>query len=750
MDSQTNNVNPCDSITSPRKLQEMTSPDGNGDVTSVSGISMKKYEDQLIGLRKENFNLKLRVYFLEERLGSGAPPAVQGLLEHNVRLQVELEELKRQLNEKQDLLAAAAKVIDALEQQGSVSMDSEDCSSTDNAFRGQVKHLDMQTETEDSMKLAETDNPPHCSTTNEEDGLDSMKADMQNETSRLKQEHLSACQMIGQCMKRMQQQERQIKKLQKNQQIMESSTEKLTKYEDILKCKEEHIQDLENKLKELQAHGMLQNEQDYERSSSKNLQELLTKRLQGLAFFLDRLLSHKCVLGEEKKRLAKSLLEQSLALPVGLQLDETMAPTELTMDESGLDVSQVLNLEDLTLMFGHHNLCDVDGDRVERKCNSTWPLHADAPSESECWSEPDRNVSLARIGLKDVKIDAKVNSSDEPRHKARRNRSFITSRVDESDRRLTLENGLREELNSIKEEKEYLEENLRCQLENDKIKSKEIEKLREQITLMQVEKDKLSTVAEEEKNKNRETCTKYHLCLQKLEELEIKCKHLETSLEASVENVNKLRSDFEEKERVLLLKYNEAEERFNAVRDTERSLQRQLDEAALQASQAALERTRSQHERMKAESETEHLRVQVQDADRARREAEIKIITLEDKINEMHIECDNLQKKMLSVQGNGSSEEELRSTSPDQGIDSDRLSSLELTDGNQLSLNELISENKILRQKLARTKSALADTLGQLGASNTRKKRVQLAICREIHKTQGVLRQARDRLESHQ
>lgn len=39
------------------------------------------------------------------------------MLEHNVRLQVEVEELRRQLSDKQELLAAAAEAIDVLEQQ---------------------------------------------------------------------------------------------------------------------------------------------------------------------------------------------------------------------------------------------------------------------------------------------------------------------------------------------------------------------------------------------------------------------------------------------------------------------------------------------------------------------------------------------------------------------------------------------------------------------------------------------------------
>lgn len=59
-------------------------------MTTASGISLKQYEDQLNGLRKENFHLKLRIYFLEEKLGSGSPPAVQ-VNQNNVRTQCTVE-----------------------------------------------------------------------------------------------------------------------------------------------------------------------------------------------------------------------------------------------------------------------------------------------------------------------------------------------------------------------------------------------------------------------------------------------------------------------------------------------------------------------------------------------------------------------------------------------------------------------------------------------------------------------------------
>lgn len=35
----------------------------------MRGRSVKEYDEQLTALKKENFNLKLRIYFLEERMG---------------------------------------------------------------------------------------------------------------------------------------------------------------------------------------------------------------------------------------------------------------------------------------------------------------------------------------------------------------------------------------------------------------------------------------------------------------------------------------------------------------------------------------------------------------------------------------------------------------------------------------------------------------------------------------------------------
>lgn len=50
---------------------------------------MKDYEDQLGALQKENFQLKLRVYFLEEKMGIlGMGSADEDAVKKNIELKV--------------------------------------------------------------------------------------------------------------------------------------------------------------------------------------------------------------------------------------------------------------------------------------------------------------------------------------------------------------------------------------------------------------------------------------------------------------------------------------------------------------------------------------------------------------------------------------------------------------------------------------------------------------------------------------
>ncbi|XP_076160987.1 phosphodiesterase 4D interacting protein centrosomin isoform X2 [Ptiloglossa arizonensis] len=83
------------------------------------GRTMKVYEDQLEALKKENFNLKLRIYFLEERMGITS--ADENAIKKNIELKVEIESLRKELIEKQELLSQAAKAFELIEEQKEAS-----------------------------------------------------------------------------------------------------------------------------------------------------------------------------------------------------------------------------------------------------------------------------------------------------------------------------------------------------------------------------------------------------------------------------------------------------------------------------------------------------------------------------------------------------------------------------------------------------------------------------------------------------
>ncbi|RZC38487.1 centrosomin, partial [Asbolus verrucosus] len=78
----------------------------------MRGRSVKEFDEQLASLKKENFNLKLRIYFLEERMGSNFNLDKENIVKKNVELMVEVESLKKELQEKHDLLCQAVKAME--------------------------------------------------------------------------------------------------------------------------------------------------------------------------------------------------------------------------------------------------------------------------------------------------------------------------------------------------------------------------------------------------------------------------------------------------------------------------------------------------------------------------------------------------------------------------------------------------------------------------------------------------------------
>lgn len=54
----------------------------------MRGRTVKEFEEQLTSLKKENFNLKLRIYFLEEKMGTNFTLDKDNVIKRNVELQV--------------------------------------------------------------------------------------------------------------------------------------------------------------------------------------------------------------------------------------------------------------------------------------------------------------------------------------------------------------------------------------------------------------------------------------------------------------------------------------------------------------------------------------------------------------------------------------------------------------------------------------------------------------------------------------
>uniref|UniRef100_A0A6I8NBW1 CDK5 regulatory subunit associated protein 2 n=1 Tax=Ornithorhynchus anatinus TaxID=9258 RepID=A0A6I8NBW1_ORNAN len=73
---------------------------------------------QITDLKKENFNLKLRIYFLEERMQQKFDGPTEDIYKINIELKVELESLKRELQKREHLLIKASKAVESLTESG--------------------------------------------------------------------------------------------------------------------------------------------------------------------------------------------------------------------------------------------------------------------------------------------------------------------------------------------------------------------------------------------------------------------------------------------------------------------------------------------------------------------------------------------------------------------------------------------------------------------------------------------------------
>ncbi|XP_072220629.1 myomegalin-like isoform X8 [Leuresthes tenuis] len=88
--------------------------DGTDNSPPLQPHTLKEFEQHLNDLKKENFSLKLRIYFLEERIQQKYEESSEDVYRTNIELKVEVESLKQELQEKQDLLDKALTTAESL------------------------------------------------------------------------------------------------------------------------------------------------------------------------------------------------------------------------------------------------------------------------------------------------------------------------------------------------------------------------------------------------------------------------------------------------------------------------------------------------------------------------------------------------------------------------------------------------------------------------------------------------------------
>ncbi|XP_017159803.1 myomegalin isoform X2 [Poecilia reticulata] len=108
----------------PRSLGPMMdfSCDETGKGPPVQMRSLREFEQHLNDLKKENFSLKLRIYFLEEKIQQKFDQSGDGVHRANIELKVEVESLKKDLQEKQELLDRALSTAEVLSDQNEAEL----------------------------------------------------------------------------------------------------------------------------------------------------------------------------------------------------------------------------------------------------------------------------------------------------------------------------------------------------------------------------------------------------------------------------------------------------------------------------------------------------------------------------------------------------------------------------------------------------------------------------------------------------
>ncbi|XP_030563565.1 centrosomin isoform X3 [Drosophila novamexicana] len=416
---------------------------------------------------------------------------------------------------------------------------------------------------------------------------------------------------------------------------------------------------------------------------------VLTNRLEELAGFLNSLLKHKDVLGvlaADRRHAMRRAVDRSLDLSKSLNM--TLSITGVSLADQSLaqlsKLSEILYTEADECNHTYNSHEDLQGAKTEnkalkseRKERRSLPLPQQQPdnqSESEAWSEPDRKVSLARIGLEDTSNsmvgEQHLSESDSEGHACSANtlkqeRSRHSERISQLEALIAQrdERILQAQCQLVDADNRFKQEQLRV-IEL----TQQLEQLRAQNETLHAD---LRAIGSQEDQEIAELQSRIELKTQQLEQLQMMHNTLQADAQISelelqeaqkkiLEMENEYKTALAEARNELAQFKLEASQRFEAqqrlhqealerdwiavskheelkcqlldvqrslefYQDNEkelkqtlvenelaaRSLKKELDESTLQASKAIMERTKAYNDKLQLEKRLEELKVQL-------------------------------------------------------------------------------------------------------------------------------------------
>ncbi|KIM72401.1 hypothetical protein PILCRDRAFT_53238, partial [Piloderma croceum F 1598] len=86
--------------------------------TKGANLTLRDQEKHIDNLKKENFNIKLRVHFLEERLAQLAPDQIDAALKQNINLKIEVQQRGIELKKLKKLVIELERELERLQRVG--------------------------------------------------------------------------------------------------------------------------------------------------------------------------------------------------------------------------------------------------------------------------------------------------------------------------------------------------------------------------------------------------------------------------------------------------------------------------------------------------------------------------------------------------------------------------------------------------------------------------------------------------------